>query len=320
MKKKLAPVAIFVYNRLKNTKQVIEALQKNTLARETDIFIFSDGGNTHKNKKRVDNVRQYLKTIDGFKSVSIIKRETNYYIERNITEGITTIVDKFGKIIVLEDDGVTAKGFLTFMNRALDFYEQERKIMHIATFTFIKMPNNYNKTFFWTYSENSGGGWGTWKNRWDKFTWFQNEEDGLSQLTEKQKRSIELDGNSKSLSFLKLTPIPWDICWNIAINKHDGLSVNSPWPLIKNNGLYNGTHFTILNRLTGKNLFEIELPNYDINDIVFETNISENNEAKKLLKEFYSRLNKKQINPLLHYIIRILVLLKITKLLKRIFS
>jgi len=50
----LAPVAIFVYNRLKNTKEVIEALKENYFAQKTDIFIFSDAPKTNRQKKAVE--------------------------------------------------------------------------------------------------------------------------------------------------------------------------------------------------------------------------------------------------------------------------
>ncbi len=175
--KTLAPVAIFVYNRLSNTRAVVEALQNNYLATETEVFVFSDGPKTEKNKEEVSQVRNYLKTVQGFKSFTVIEREENYYIERNIIEGVTEIVNRFGKIIVLEDDGVGARNFLSFMNDALDFYQDKERVMHIATFTFIKMPNDFRRTFFWSYSENTGGGWGTWKDRWDKFQWFGNEQE-----------------------------------------------------------------------------------------------------------------------------------------------
>lgn len=324
MDKNLAPVAIFVYNRLTNTRGVIEALQKNYLAKDTDVFVFSDGPNILKNpanKKRVSDVRQYLKEVKGFKSLTVIERPENFYIEKNITEGVTEIINKYGKIIVLEDDGVSAPDFLNFMNKALDFYEDEEKVMHIATFTFIKLPGVNNKTFFTTYSENTGGGWGTWKNRWDKFKWFQNENEGLSLLSPEQKDKIEMGGVFKCLDNLKAKPIPWDICWNIAIIINNGLAVNSPRALIKNNGLFNGTHFSVINKLLGKNPFELELGKED--QIIFEEKIEENLEASRLLKEFYGSIDKKndkKATKLIHLVVKILVKLKITKLVKKIIS
>jgi len=318
MNKKLAPVAIFVYNRPDNAKQTIEALQKNYLAKETEVFIFSDAPKTAKNEKAVNDVRRYLRTITGFKSVTIIERKENFYIERNIIEGVTDIVNKYGRIIVLEDDGVSAKNFLTFMNKALDFYESQESVMHIATFTFIKMPVDYKKTFFWSYSENTGGGWGTWENRWEKFKWFSNEAEGLSVLSDEQKKEVELDGASRCLQFLKLNPIPWDICWHIAIVRNNGLAVNSPKPLIKNNGLFSGTHSSPINRILGKHPFDIELGEEE--DIIFGDNIVENTEAVRLLKEFYGKMGKRRRDKVLHYFVRTLVALRITKLLKYILS
>lgn len=321
MEKKLSPVAIFVYNRLSNTRQTIEALKQNDLAKSTDVFVFSDAPKNKNNVKKVADVRSYLKTVSGFKSFTIIERPENFYIEKNIISGVTEIVNKYGKIIVLEDDGVSHKGFLSFMNKALDFYETYDRVMHIATFTFIKMPNSFNKTFFWRYSENSGGGWGTWKNRWDKFRWFQNEAEGLNLLTEEQKNIIELDGAHKCLLNLQAHPIPWDICWYIAIIKNNGLAVNSPMPLIKNNGLYNGTHFNMFTKLLGKSLFEIELDkSVNVDDILLDSNIKENEVAELLLKEFYTNLSKQKNNKVLVFIIQILVVLRITKLVKKIFK
>ncbi len=321
MENKLSPVAIFVYNRVSNTTQTIEALRKNYLAQDTDVFVFSDAAKNENNKKKVAAVRAYLKTVSGFKSFTVIERQENFYIEKNIISGVTEIINKYGKIIVLEDDGVSNKNFLSFMNKSLNFYEKYNRIMHIATFTFVKMPDNFNKTFFWRYSENTGGGWGTWKNRWDKFKWFQNEEDGLRLLTEEQKNIIELDGAHRCLSSLKAKPIPWDICWYIAIIKNNGLSVNSPRALIKNNGLYNGTHFNILNKLLGKSPFEIELEECDnIDNIVFDSEIRENRLAESLLKEFYTNLSNRKNNKVIEFILKVLVTLKITKLAKRMFK
>lgn len=310
------PVALFVYNRLDNTKRVIEALKNNELAPETEVFVFSDAAKDERQSAKVQAVRDYLKTTTGFKSFTVIERPYNYYIEKNIIDGVTEIVNKYGKIIVLEDDGVTAKNFLTFMNNALDYYENHGKVMHVATFTFIKMPPDFNKTFLWRYSENTGGGWGTWKRAWSKFKWFQTEDEGLSELSPEQISKIELDGTFTCLGSLKLKPIPWDICWYITIVKNNGLAVNSPWALTKNNGLFNGTHTGPLNKILGKHPLDVELN--EEKEIIFENEISENHMAIDLLKDFYSKYGRRKRDKILNFFVKILVKLKITKLLKRI--
>lgn len=305
--KQLAPVAIFAYNRLNNLKKTITALTNNYLAAETEVFIFSDAPKTEKDRKAVDFVRQYIKTITGFKSINIIEREQNFYIEKNISEGVTDVINKYGKIIVLEDDVVTAKDFLNYMNDALDFYEDKKEIMHIASFTFIKMPEDYKKTILWRYSEN-GGGWGTWKNRWDKFKWFKTEKEALSYLSQDQMSKIELEGSFKCLHTLKLNPIPWDICWYIAIIHNNCLAVNPPKSLIKNIGLYNGTHFSVFNRLRGRHPLDVSY--IENQKIIFEENLIENSEAINLLKFFYENVGIGKRNRLINILKIILTKLK----------
>jgi hypothetical protein len=55
----------------------------------------------------VEAVRKYIHSISGFKSVTIIEREKNWGLAPSIIDGVTNIVNKYGKIIVLEDDIVT---------------------------------------------------------------------------------------------------------------------------------------------------------------------------------------------------------------------
>lgn len=167
----LAPICLFTYNRLSETKLTIEALQKNFLAGESNIYIFSDGGKNDKCLKKVTAVRNYLKTVSGFKSITIKESAENKGLANSIISGVTEIIDKHEKVIVLEDDLVTMPNFLHFMNHALDFYADFSKIFSISGYT-MDLPSlkNYSKDFYLGY-RGSSWGWATWKNRWDKVDW-----------------------------------------------------------------------------------------------------------------------------------------------------
>lgn len=308
------PVAIFCYNRLSNIQEVVKALQKNYLAEETDVFVFSDGPKNERAEPAVQAVRDYLKTVTGFKSFTVIKRPENFFVERNIIEGVTEIVNRFGRIIVLEDDGVTTPQFLTFMNQALDFYVDMKRVMHIATFTFIDMPKDFRETFFWRYTENTGGGWATWADRWSEFEYFTDENTALASLTEEQQKRLNLDGTTNFFGSLTHKIIPWDICWYMTLVRNDGLAVNSPHALTINNGLYNGTHFSPLNKILGRHPFTAELDARE--DFIFSDKLEENEIAIEKLKKFYSELGSRKRDKALHYFVRLLVLLKVTKMLK----
>lgn len=237
----LAPVALFVYNRLANTKKTIEHLQRNFLANETDLFIFSDGGKDAKSWKEVNQVRQLIQKVTGFKSVTIVEREKNFYLERNIMEGIAEIFQQYDKIIVVEDDILTSPFFLTYMNEALDHYQNEQKVMHIAGYTNVDALEEgdtyYTRMMF-------GWGWATWRNRWQKFfQYFYTKEEALSGMTEQDCDTIQYGGVYKCLKYLDYNPIPWDICWKLAIYKADGLCLTPTHTLVRNCGIYGGTHF-----------------------------------------------------------------------------
>lgn len=240
------PVALFVYNRLDNTRKTLESLAANTLARETDVFVFSDGGKDEKSWGGVNRLRQYLYDFESpFKSFTIIERSENYYIERNVTEGVAEIFEKFDRIIVLEDDIVSSPYLLEYFNEALDMYEDDETVLHVAGFSRIDYLDACvgSETYFTPHMEGYGC-WAVWRNKWEKhFIHYESREEALSGLDEDAQSAIQYGGVFPCLKFLDRNPIPWDICWSLAIYKVGGLCLNPAYPMVKNIGLRNGTHF-----------------------------------------------------------------------------
>jgi GT2 family glycosyltransferase len=130
------PIALFVYNRPWHTQLTIEALQKNDLASKSELFIFSDGPKNESDVVNVQKVREYIRTVTGFKAITIIEKENNCGLAKSVISGVTEIVDKYGKIIVMEDDLVSSPGLLNFFNDGLDFYEDNLKIFSITGYNF----------------------------------------------------------------------------------------------------------------------------------------------------------------------------------------
>ena len=131
----LAPVILFTYNRPEHTKRTIEALAANELAAETDLYVFSDAAKKDADKGKVQEIRDYVKSVQGFRQVELTAREQNYGLAKNVIEGVTAIVNKYGKVIVLEDDLITNRYFLLFMNDGLDRYQNEQKVTGITGFS-----------------------------------------------------------------------------------------------------------------------------------------------------------------------------------------
>jgi hypothetical protein len=112
-----------------------------------------------------------LRTINGFKSVQIIESPINKGLANSIISGVTQVLEDYGKIIVLEDDLITSRNFLDFMNQGLDFYKDDLKIQSITGYT-LDLPtlNGYLEDYYYGFRESSWG-WGTWKNRWETTDW-----------------------------------------------------------------------------------------------------------------------------------------------------
>ena len=182
-----APILLFTYNRLKHTKNTIEALKVNKLAVESDLFIFSDAAKTTAVEPAVLTVRAYLRTITGFKKIIIIERETNFGLGRNIISGVTEILKTAHSVIVLEDDLIVSPYFLDFMNDGLQTYENEQQVISIHGYTY-PVSRPLPETFFIKGADCLG--WATWQRGWKEF-----ESDGqilLDRLTT-EKKTDEFD-------------------------------------------------------------------------------------------------------------------------------
>lgn len=165
----VAPVILFTYNRPEHTKRTIEALAANELAEQTELFVFSDAAKKEADEDKVHKIRDYVQSVTGFCHVTLTARVTNYGLAKNVIEGVTEIIDRYGKVIVLEDDLVTNRFFLRFMNDALCRYEAERRVTGVTGFSHFDDGINLScETCFHTLTGTSWS-WATWKDRWQKF-------------------------------------------------------------------------------------------------------------------------------------------------------
>ncbi len=247
----LAPVALFVFNRTENTLRTLQALASNTLASDTEVYVFSDGGRDEDSWAKVAEVRnvvrQFIPNHAGegpFRSLTLVERPENYYLERNVTEGIAQVLTDHDRIIVLEDDIVTSPCFLQYMNEGFNLYADMQEVMHIAGFTHLNLPEGVDGREFYFTPHMSGWGWGTWRNRWQQhFRHYQTRAEALEGLTKADLNAIQYNGAFPCLKSLDKKPIPWDICWELAIYKAHGLCLSPAQTLVRNVGLKSGTHF-----------------------------------------------------------------------------
>jgi hypothetical protein len=164
-----APIILFAYNRLDTLTCTVESLRKNYLAKESDIFIFSDYGKNSSDIQRVLEVRQYLKNVDGFKSVTLNFSQTNCGLANSVIAGVNEIIKKHRKVIVIEDDLVSSNNFLTFMNQCLSYYESNLNVFSVSGYSVKCVKQNDDDVYFTKRA--SSWGWATWADRWLEVDW-----------------------------------------------------------------------------------------------------------------------------------------------------
>jgi hypothetical protein len=164
----LAPIILFVYNRPWHTRQTLEALSKNELARDSHLIVYCDGPKmeaTQDDLNKIKQVRSVIREKKWCKTIEIVESETNQGLADSIIKGVSEVVNRYGRIIVLEDDIITSPGFLKYMNDALAVYEYEERVMNISAY-FPPIKETLPNTFFFNIA--SCWGWGTWKRAWEK--------------------------------------------------------------------------------------------------------------------------------------------------------
>jgi hypothetical protein len=166
---KLAPILLFVYNRVDTLKLTCDSLQNNIWSNHSSLYIFSDCYKSKKDKGQVEEVRAYIKQIRGFKYIEIIEARENKGLALSIITGVSTLIEKFGKVIVLEDDLISSNNFLIYMNEALNHFQEKKEIFTISGFT-PPLNNVCNEEIYFTKRASSWG-WATWKDRWEGIDW-----------------------------------------------------------------------------------------------------------------------------------------------------
>lgn len=176
----LAPICLFTYNRLDETKRTIRALRKNNLAEQSEVFVFSDGAKEGVSDAKIKEVREFLKNVTGFKKFTIKESPINKGLANSIIDGVSEVICKYGNVIVLEDDLITAPNYLNFMNEALNFYKNNVSIFSISGYS-MNLPslNNLNKDYYLGVRASSWG-WGTWSRSWTDIDWEVKDYDKFS--------------------------------------------------------------------------------------------------------------------------------------------
>jgi hypothetical protein len=275
----VAPIALFVYNRPEHTRRTIKFLQQNLLADESRLFIFSDAAKDLSQQVFVNEVRDIIKQVDGFKSVELIERKTNLGLAESIIDGVSMLVSEYGKVIVFEDDLISSAYTLQYFNDALFRYQNEEKVMHIGAYMYPLKAENLPETFL--YRAATSWGWATWDRAWKDFEPDINKI--IDRFDRKKRLEFSIDGTmnfwKQIIEFKSGRNNSWAIRWYASIFLKGGLTLNPSKSLINNIGHDGSGIHSGLN-----DIYHVIINPLPVT--TFPDKIEENREAYLAIKEF----------------------------------
>lgn len=247
-----APVVIFCYDRPRELERMINTLKKNKEASETDVYVFCDGPKTPQNKQKNDEVRNFLQSLKGFKSLNLSISEINKGLAPSIIAGVTEVLKIYDQVIVLEDDLLLSTNFLAWMNSALNYYRNENKVFSVSGFcpSVIKNNKSYEYDGFFTHKAHSWG-WATWKDRWDQVDWDVKDWNEFSTNRKLQKDFNSIGSEMSGLLFDQMSgkKSSWWVRFCYSQFKLGGFTIYPIFSKIINDGFTaEATHCNVYNR------------------------------------------------------------------------
>jgi hypothetical protein len=233
-----APIVLFTYDRPGHTRQTLEALAANEGAGESELFVYSDGPKTPDHTDSVGEVREYVRSVTGFKSVTVIEREGNLGLANSVLAGVTEVLTRSHSVVVLEDDLLTTRNFLAFVNSALSTYEGRPDVFSVTGYNYpLETPAGYREDAYLSYRSSSWG-WGTWRDRWVEVDWTVGDYDEF--LRDPGAQELFRRGGDDLAQMLELQMSgqldSWSIRFDYAHYKHDAFCVHPVVSKVQNIG------------------------------------------------------------------------------------
>jgi len=257
-------------------------LEKNLLAADTEVHIFSDGPKRSEDAGEVDNVRALIRRAWTFKRITIVERDRNWGLAANIMDGVAKIVNEHGSIIVLEDDLETSPYALTYFNDALRRYAEVDRVMEISGYMYpVRDPQRLPESFFFRVA--NSWGWATWKRAWSHFN------PDINQLTKNFSRAdVARFSVGRSENFWRQVKLfkagkidSWAIRWYLSVFNQNGLVLYPRHSMVQNIGTDgSGTHFS-----HREDAYNVQLATAAVGG--FPSEIKESPEAYEAIRYFY---------------------------------
>ena len=234
------PICLFLYNRPKLVIPCLDAISKSAKGHSIHLYIFVDGPKSEEDSFQVKDTLKKVNNYDfqSFDKVQIEETPKNKGLANSIIHGATKVIEKYKKIIVIEDDLIVSNNFVSFMIEALMKYKENKKIGSISGFSFAIKSTSNDDVYF--HPRPNSWGWATWEDRWKSVNWNVNEK-YLNEISYSKKSfnmlGQDMDRMLKAYVYKKIDS--WAIRWALCHWKYNWLALTPYKSKIINKGFGN---------------------------------------------------------------------------------
>lgn len=227
---------LFTYNRSSHTKQVLEAIKQNTVLPQK-LFLFQDGLKQDEDASEWEKVNAQIHNV-GWCDNEVIVSEHNKGLAKSIVSGIGYAFKEYDAVIVLEDDCVAASDFINFMEQCFEKYQDNKRVYTVSGYSYPVDIRQDEGSDVYFCGRISSWGWGTWKDRWEK---YEQDYTMLQRLKFDKVKSAGLalwgrDLEEMLVSRLRGNNDSWAVFWAMKVIEEDGICINPYRSLIRNIG------------------------------------------------------------------------------------
>lgn len=272
----LAPVVVFAYRRPEHLRNTLGSLMRCDGFWQSPIIVYCDGPRDSGEVDAVTATRGLAGNMLGGHAEYHFS-EANLGLSRSVISGVSDVVERFGRVIVVEDDLELSPTFLTFMNRALDYYAEDENVFQVSGYMFdVPQLKIARSALFLPFT--GSWGWATWKRAWDQFDPLATGWEAL-QSDRALRRRFNLDGVYDYATMLvqQMDGLrdSWAVRWYWSVFKARGLVVFPPVSLVQNSGFDGtGTHGRGLLRKFSKRSSALSSPRIHLPEfVVLDSNL-----------------------------------------------
>jgi hypothetical protein len=233
----LAPVVVFAYRRPDHLRKTLNSLMLCQGFLDSPVIVYVDGP---RNENEIELVKatQELAVARLGERAEYRFSEANLGLSRSIIAGVGNTLERFGRVVVLEDDLELAPTFLTYMNSALERFAVDEEVFQVSGFMF-DVPELESRSEAILLPMTVSWGWGTWKRAWDKFDLLATGWELLQKDT-RLRYKFNLNGAYDYSLMLESQMTgkidSWAVRWYWTVFNAGGLTLFPPLSLVRNCG------------------------------------------------------------------------------------